>query len=183
MIDKLITIRNKKINTSSYEVNKLALALCAERMTLLYTYFCKEYQLNEDWYTKMLNVIFNKEDIDINSSIKFIEKKVPDSEDFPELWATQAQCSVLCLLKVYDFINEKDYYHLESGYEFMDETIDLYCQEANEIGEEEHKAKKIFIAELNWQLDIFEKLTHENIKNIRAENRKHMIPTYPEVFK
>jgi len=115
-------------------------------------------------------------------NINYVENKIPDSEDYPELWATQGQCAVLCLAKICDFVNTKDNNCLESGYEFMDEAIDLYCQEANELGKEEDKVEKIFIAELNWQLEIFEKLTYVNINNISTENQKHMIPTYHEVF-
>ena len=94
-IDFLIDKRNKITANIDETTAFLALILCAQRMGRSYNYFAGKYKLDYEWFDQKLEEAILGSYDSLEDSINFIEKKIPDSEDYPELWPTIAQDAVI----------------------------------------------------------------------------------------
>ena len=183
--DSLINKRDKALLKIDKKIGFVALLLCAKRMKNSYCFFAEHYELDCEWFEQKLEEIALQPTRLLEKPINFIKQRIPDSEDYPELWSTIAQDAVIILLKLYYFIDENKIEHIKSGFKIMDEALDFYMQEAEELGRKEKLVQQLYKKELEWQLELIEFLetkNHIDLEALTDRNKEYEIPTYSEIF-
>ncbi len=184
-IDLLIEERNALIMDSNDKAATLALAFCAQRMSNCYEFFAKKHNIDFYWFNKKINRLILNCDYHINMSIRKIELNIPDSEDYPELSASIARDATIILIEAYDFAKSKNKQHVIDGFETMDDTLDFYMQEAQELKSQIEVVEKITARELLWEIESFKLLedgSKISLNKVKGCNIEYMIPTYSEIF-
>lgn len=182
-IDNLIKERNIKLKEIKAKDAIFSLVLSAQRLSKSYHFFAQQYNLNALWYDELIVKFLDKRYKSLEEIINFIEEKIPDSEDYPELWSNIAQDVTIVLLKIYYYLKTKDIKDIFEGFATIDNSFDFYLQEAEEINYQIQYIKDLTIKELKWEIEIFKLLElKEDREKILQMNKIYFIPTCQEIF-
>lgn len=154
--------------------------LAAERLLPIYEKFAEKFGLPSAEllaiHNSLFDLVISGEKIDVNLLSQRIDKLIPDTEDYSDALADQAQCSAICTSYCIDYLRSHDPEMANYAMEKVLESIDIYGYEGGETEE-------VVRQELDWQQKIVaiinkkESLSAEEIGQLRLSNRMHAIPS------
>lgn len=153
--------------------------LAAERLLSIYEAFAKRYSLSFEGFRTVVNgayeLVFDLNKYKLEGLKNELKKFIPDTDDFSDVLADQAQCAAICLMYVLEYMSDND--SLMVGYVFqkLDESIDI-------VGYEGGNERDISHSEEVWKYELLKKLGEASeidmwhIESLRKLNFEHAIP-------
>jgi hypothetical protein len=179
----------EKIKKKFIDLEKNILAvfclLCAERMKGIFKAFCNKYSIKYQFYEKAIESgylqVFNPNNDPIKQ-IKFeLKGIIPDTEDYSDILADQAQCACICLIYAFEYSETGDASYAAYCVQKIFEAIEIYIYETT--GEDKTvENNDLIMKEFKWQEDVIKKLEDHikelstYINQIRLNNKKYSIP-------
>jgi hypothetical protein len=171
-----------KIQEKGDKFATLFCILCAERMTDIYKKFSEKYEFRPEYFDEVINlaygfiVCFPSEE-SVKNLRQEIFDRIPDSEEFPDVQANQAQCAASSLVYALDFLVKKNKADALFAIDMVGEAIDIY---GFEKGEE--KSKELCKKERECRVELCELINNLNdiyvldIEKLRKLNSKYWLP-------
>jgi hypothetical protein len=171
---QVLKVRLEKLNKTLVSVFCL---LCAERLFGIYKVFANKFSFSHLAYLEIIEkayeLIFKPDEKQLRALRDKLEKFIPDSEEYPDVVANQAQCSGLCLMYALDYLESGDVSIAWASFEKIEEVIDLYAyMRGGDFG--------LFEKEVDYQIETITFLEKHNLEEVlkeyRKRNTKSLIP-------
>lgn len=152
--------------------------LCAERLINIFDKFSRKFDITGDHFyllEELFNSVTNKDIVNYREILQQVENTTPDSEEYSDVLADQAQCYSLCVLYAVEFIRNNDFEAIEYCKEKVEEAIEILGYEGLETRKMLQDEKE-WVKHLNNKLSTHTTLTFELISELREKNRLKIIP-------
>ncbi len=153
--------------------------LAVERLLGIYEAFSERFSMPirefKDVLEKAYVLVFSSNKDELINLTHRAEGFIPDSDDYSDVVADQAQCTAICMSYALDYILENDSSLLEYVFQKVGEAIDILGYEG---GDDEGALNR----EEKWQAELLEKLTRlselnrESIRELENQNKNYSIP-------
>lgn len=174
-----MNIEKQLIDKDSILVGVFCL-LASERLAEVYKKFSdknlKDFNKFNEILQRAFYVTLDDKKGEINALKLALNKLIPDTEEYVDVLADQAQCSVISLAYALEYISEKDLSMASYVLQKVEESIDILSFEGKEVN-------KIITREVSWQNELLEKLTVlpeldlQSIQKLKEINRNYFIPS------
>lgn len=153
--------------------------LAAERLLGIYEAFAKRYSVSFEDFRSVVKgayeVVFDLNKNTLDGLKAELRKLIPDTDDYSDVLADQAQCAAICLMYALEYISNND--SLMVGYvlQKIDESIDIIGYEGGNEGDISH-SEEAWRCELLKKLGETSELDMQRIDSLRKLNLGHAIP-------
>jgi hypothetical protein len=156
--------------------------LAAERLQPIYQRFTEAFAMPQEPLPVLLEQLFQHlcAGTPVTQAVfsARAEALIPDTEDFSDVRADQAQCAAICTAYCVDFLATCDRNWASHALDKVLEALDIY-------GYEGGPADAALARELAWQLQLLQHLEHHPLSpsllaDLRAENARYVLPSVPE---
>lgn len=156
--------------------------MAAERLQPIYQRFAGAFALPQEPLPALLEQLFQHlaagRPVTQAAFSARAEALIPDTEDFSDVRADQAQCAAICTAYCVDFLATGDRNWAGHALDKVLEALDIY-------GYEGGPADAALAGELAWQLALLQRLEHPPLSprllaDLRAENARYVLPSVPE---
>lgn len=154
--------------------------LAVERLMSIYESFSMRFGISFEEYKSVLSRMYEILTSGNASQIKelsiTLDEMIPDTDDYDEVIADQAQCAAICMMYSLTYLGNNDISMVEYALQKLSEAIDIYGYETSD-------SSHIAAREEAWQnhlLDEFESNptpSNDDIERLRKQNFEYSIPS------
>lgn len=169
-----------EIEKKSRDEISLFCLLSAERTLGAYESFAKKNSIDQkqifNAYKIALNVFPDQQKEKLYELKKGIKNLIPDSEEYGDALADQAQCTVICMMYAIEFIISGDNLMAFYAIQKIDELIDIYTMENGDnkkLSQKEKTWRRILLKEISKN----KRWSDSEINRLRNLNKKYYIPS------
>jgi uncharacterized protein YjaG (DUF416 family) len=173
---QVLEVRLEKLSKTLVSVFCL---LGAERLFGIYKAFANKFSVSHTTYLGIIEnayeLIFKPDEKQLKALREKLEKFIPDSEEYVDVLADQAQCSGLCLMYALAYLESGDVSMALYSVQKISEAIDIYGYERGGKLELLKKEADCQIETITFLEDHNQNL-EKGLKKYRNINTKSIIP-------
>lgn len=153
--------------------------LAVERLLPVYEAFSKFTDTSFEQYktilSKLYEILFSGDTSETEELSNQLDELIPDSDDYEEVIADQAQCAAICMMYTLMYLSDRDFSMAKYALQKLDEAVEIY---GYEMGDGQGVAER----EEAWQNELLDKFgsstvpTKALVEQLREQNIGHAIP-------